>query len=266
MASTETISSIEAGPDKTCLVTGGTSGIGFCVAERLVGNGCRVFITGRNADKGKAAEKRLGSYGTFIPCDITEADDVEALFDTIEHEADHLDYAVNNSGITAPKGLVVDLDIAAWNQVIATNLTGQLRCMQRELAIMHRRIGGAIVNVSSCAGVVPIPGQAAYVVSKAALNSLSQVAAIEAAKDQEGRYSVRVNAVAPGPTSGGMNSPERLQADPEGTARKVSVTAMKRFAKPEEIADPILFLLSEAAGYITGSVVSVDAGYHSGKF
>jgi len=120
--------------------------------------------------------------------------------------------------------------------------------------------------VSSCAGVMPMANQAAYVASKTALNALTQVAAMENACDSESRFAVRVNALAPGPTLGGMNSPERLAAHPENTQRKRDVTAMKRFAQPEEIADAIVFLLSKRSSYITGTVLSADGGYHIGKF
>ena len=132
--------------------------------------------------------------------------------------------------------------------------------------MISKKVGGSIVNVSSCAGVMAMPFQAAYVASKAALNALTQVVAMENACDRDGMHAVRVNAVAPGPIMGGMNSPERLAANPTGTKRKINATAMKRFGEADEVARAVLFLLGKEACFITGSVLSVDGGYHIGKF
>jgi NAD(P)-dependent dehydrogenase (short-subunit alcohol dehydrogenase family) len=126
--------------------------------------------------------------------------------------------------------------------------------------------GASIVNVSSCAGLLGVAAQSAYSTSKAALNMLTQVCALECAETMPGRHQIRVNAVCPGPTLGGMNSQERLRANPEATQHKIQVTAMKRFASPQEIADTILWLLSDSSSYVTGIVLPVDGGYSAGKF
>ncbi|MEP3295687.1 MAG: SDR family oxidoreductase, partial [Pseudoruegeria sp.] len=124
-----------------------------------------------------------------------------------------------------------------------------------------------IVNVSSCAGLMGTATQSAYSSSKAALNMLTQVAALECATaDNDEHYPVRVNAVCPGPTLGGMNSEERLRANPESTKRKLQITAMKRFAQPDEITSSILFLLSDSSSYMTGTILPVDGGFSTGKF
>lgn len=252
--------------DKNIVITGGASGIGLVVAKQLTQEGARVFLMSRNAQKAAAALEILGPSAQFIFCDVTSQAAVSEAFATLAGEVDQLHYAVNNAGITAPYAPVAGLDPQDWNQVIHTNLNGPLYCLQKELALINRQPGGAIVNVSSCAGVMPMANQAAYVASKAGLNALTQVAAMENACDSEVGFAVRVNAVAPGPTLGGMNSPERLAANPENTQRKLDVTAMKRFARPEEIADAIVFLLGKGSSYITGTVLSPDGGYHIGKF
>ncbi len=252
--------------NKVVLITGGTHGIGRVLARQLVQAGARVIVSGRSAEKAESVCQELGDSVSFIACDISQQAQVESLFEQIRERFGRLDLAVNNAGITASRGVVRALDLNNWRQVVDINLTGTLMCMQQQLRLIGRQSGGAIVNVSSCAGVTPIPGQAAYSASKAALNCLTQVAAIEAAVDSDEAFAVRINAVAPGPTLGGMNTPERLAANPEATRQKLAVTAMKRMADPEEVVAAILFLLSPASSYITGTVLDVDGGYSSGKF
>lgn len=250
---------------KNILVTGGTQGIGHAIAALLARAGAHVVITGRDPQKGRAAAAEIGDGCSFYPCDITDAGSVRALFGHLDQQGP-LHHAVNNAGITAPRAQIRDIDLDDWQHVLDINLTGTLRCLGDQLRRLDRQPGGSIVNVSSCAGVQVIGDQAAYSVSKAAVNSLTRVAAIEAATAQAGHHPVRVNAIAPGPTLGGMNSPERLAANPEATRRKLAVTAMKRMAAPEEIAQAAVFLLSDAASYITGAVLDADGGYSAGKF
>lgn len=250
---------------RNVLVTGGTQGIGHTIAALLARAGAQVVITGRDPQKGHAAAAEIGGACSFHPCDIADAGSVQALFDHLDRRGP-LHHAVNNAGITAPRAPIRDIDPDSWQHVLDINLTGTLRCLHHQLRRLDMRPGGSIVNVSSCAGVQVIADQAAYSVSKAAVNSLTRVAAIEAATAQPGRHPVRVNAIAPGPTLGGMNTPERLAANPEATRRKLAVTAMKRMAAPEEIAQAATFLLSDAASYITGAVLDADGGYSAGKF
>ena len=106
-----------------------------------------------------------------------------------------------------------------------------------------------------------MPNQAAYAASKAGLIALTKSAAIDYAQN-----GIRINAIAPGPVMGGMNSPEKLQANPERTQKKFDLTAMKRFAEPQEIANTVIWLSSESASYITGTVIMVDGGFSAGKW
>ena len=251
---------------KNIVITGGASGIGLAVAKQLIRAGGRLFLLSRNQQKAAAALEILGASAKFISCDVASQSSVHEAFAALAGEVEQLHYAVNNAGITAPYVPIAKLEPQDWDRVIRTNLNGPLYCLQKELALISQFPGGAIVNVSSCAGVVPTANQGAYVASKAALNAMTQVAAIENACDSESGFAVRINAVAPGPTLGGMNSPERLAANPENTQKKRNVTAMKRFAQPEEIAASIVFLLGNASSYITGTVLSTDGGYHIGKF
>lgn len=252
--------------DRNCVISGGTSGIGLVVAQQMVLAGANVIILGRDQNKGRKAIEILGSEAIFIVCDVSDSQSVDAAFDEIERRFEHLEFAVNNAGVTAPYAPISEISVSDWDRVMRINASGPLYCLRRELKCIRRAQGGAIVNVSSCAGVVAIAHQAAYTASKAAVNALTQVAAMENATDDEQGFAVRVNAVAPGPTLGGMNSLERLAANPVGTQRKKDATAMKRFANPEEIANSIMYLLSSKSSYITGTILSVDGGYHIGKF
>ena len=251
---------------KTVAVTGGSSGIGLMVARRLIAQGARVVILGRSQEKGRAALQELGDQAAFLTCDVADAASVNDAFSQVEARFGGLDHAVNAAGVTAPYAPIAELQTQDWDGVMRINIHGPLYCLQHELRMVSAKPGGSIVNVSSCAGVMAMPNQAAYVASKAALNALTQVAAMEHACDRDGRFAVRVNAVAPGPILGGMNSPERLKANPMGTQRKIDATVMKRFGEPDEVADAVLFLLGDTSSYITGSILSVDGGYHIGKF
>jgi len=251
---------------KVYLVTGGTSGIGARVSERLVEAGAQLIVLARDPDKGASFADRLGSNCQFIQCDVADPLQVDEAFGIIKRDYAKLDGAFNNAGITAAYGKIADSCADNWETVMNVNVNGTYRCMKHELQMMLAvGQGGSIVNTSSCAGVMPIGGQAAYVASKHAINAMTQVAAIENAK-LENDACIRVNAVAPGPILGGMNSPERLLAAPENTQRKINVTAMKRFGLADEVANAVLWLLSEQASYVTGTIMPVDGGYASGKF
>ncbi|OTA19013.1 short-chain type dehydrogenase/reductase [Xenorhabdus beddingii] len=252
--------------NKKCLIIGASSGLGIECANLLAELNVELILTGRDKDRGNEVARNIGKSAKFYQCDITKPEQIDFLFENIKSNYGCLHYAINNAGVTAPRKPIIDIDFLSWSQVINTNLNGVLQCIKNELRLIRTIPGGAIVNVSSCAGVLAIPDQASYCVSKSALNMLTKIAAIENAQDNNNGYAVRINAVAPGPILGGMNSIERLKSNPENTKRKIEVTAMKRMARPNEIARAIIFLLSTGASYMTGSIVDVDGGYSSGKY
>lgn len=250
---------------KVCLVTGGTSGIGACVSERLVEAGARLIVFGRDEIKGASFANRLGSACHFIQCDVADSLQIRQAFAQIARDYGRLDCAFNNAGVTAKYETMADSCDDDWERVININVNGTYRCIKHELQMMLTHGDGVIVNTSSCAGVMPIGNQAAYVASKQAINAMTQVAAIENA-DLEPGGCIRINAVAPGPIMGGMNSEERLLAAPENTQRKINVTAMKRFGVADEVTNAVLWLLSDQSSYVTGIIMPVDGGYAAGKF
>lgn len=248
--------------DKNVVVVGGTNGLGLEIVLKLLSLNAKVIAIGRNTDK---AELK-GINAEFIKCDVTDEDSLDKTFDYIEKKFQIVHYAVNNAGITSPYSGVADMDMSKWNSIISTNLTGTAHCLKREINFIAKEPNGAIVNVSSCAGLQALKYQAAYSVSKAAVNMLTQVASLECAEDSANSYAVRINAVAPGPIIGGMNSEENLLNNPERTKRKVAITSMKRFGTATEIVNSILWLLSPQSSYVTGIVLPVDGGFSSGKF
>ncbi len=247
------------------LVTGGSQGMGLTTARHLARDGHRVVICGRRSDAGAAAETSLKEEGLdarFLQCDVAEEGAAEALVAQIVADHGRLDAAFNNAGITVPVAPLAQSDPAVWRQAMDVNLTGVYYCLRAQIRAMRETGGGAIVNNSSLAGVTAVPGQPAYVASKFGVIGLSQAAAIENARDPE----IRINVVAPGPISGGMNTEEALAKDPERTKQKIRVTAMRRLGRPEDVSQMVAWLLSSQAAYVTGSVFPIDGGASAGKF
>tara|TARA_R110001583_G_scaffold195377_1_gene372415 strand:- start:2746 stop:3519 length:774 start_codon:yes stop_codon:yes gene_type:complete len=251
---------------KVALVTGGTQGMGFLTAKSLSEKGATVYICGRNAELGLIATQKINGNAYFYQCDISIAHEVKSMIDKIVDTEGRLDMAFNNAGITTEQKKLADSSIDEWKKAVDINILGTYYCMKYELEVMQHT-GGSIVNNSSCVGVMPISRQAAYVATKHAVVGLTKSTALEYAQcGQDNKQCVRVNAVAPGPISGGMNSEELLATNPERTKVKLQVTAMKRFGTPEEIANLVSFLLSDDSSYITGAIITIDGGMTSGKF
>ncbi|WP_299865704.1 SDR family NAD(P)-dependent oxidoreductase [uncultured Roseobacter sp.] len=247
------------------LVTGGTQGMGLTTARHLARDGHQVIICGRRAEAGAEAEGSLKEEELdvrFLQCDVAEEGAAEALVAQIVADHGRLDAAFNNAGITVPVAPLAQSDPAVWRQAMDVNLTGVYYCLRAQIRAMRETGGGAIVNNSSLAGVTAVPGQPAYVASKFGVIGLSQAAAIENARDPE----IRINVVAPGPISGGMNTEEALAKDPERTKQKLRVTAMRRLGRPEDVSQMVAWLLSSQAAYVTGAVFPIDGGASAGKF
>ena len=254
--------------EKIMLITGGTHGMGLEVAIAAAQEGAQVIICGRDEGKGiqaVVAGSEAGEKLHFMVCDIEREDDVERLINRVTTEFGGLDFAFNNAGITSQYARLAESDVDAWRKVIDVNLIGTYLSMRYEIAAMLRRGGGAIVNNSSCVGIMAIPAQSAYVASKAAVIGLTQSAAIDYAHNDSG-VQVRINAIAPGPISGGMNSEKNLSNNPARTEKKINATAMRRLGTPVEVASAVLWLLSSESSYVTGAVIPVDGGVTAGKF
>jgi NAD(P)-dependent dehydrogenase (short-subunit alcohol dehydrogenase family) len=249
--------------DKVALITGGSSGIGLATALGFVKEGARVVIAARRTEAGNealATIKAAGGEAIFVQTDVTRAADVKAMVETVVGTYGRLDYAFNNAGTTA-MNTTVDLTEDAWDAVIDINLKGVWLCMKYEIPRILENGGGAIVNCSSVSGLGGWEYGSAYVASKHGLNGLTKCAALEHAAQ-----GLRINAVCPGNVVTPMTL-EQYSADrsPEAAILEMGKShPIRRAAQPEEVAEPVLFLCSDAASDITGVMLPIDGGVSAG--
>jgi len=245
---------------KVALVTGASSGLGEATAIKFAEQGAKVVLAARRAEQSAQVVKRItemGGEAHFVPADVSRAADVEALLKSTVDKFGRLDCAVNNAGISGPRYKpIADITEAQWDEVMDVNLKGVWLCMKYEIPAMLANGGGAIVNVASIYGSKPSDaGTAAYATSKHGVVGLTRSAASD-----YGQMSLRINAVAPGFTRSEMVNPDR-----PGAAEKYEVllsrhSGMRRLGRAEEVANAILWLCSDQASYVNGSVLTVDGG------
>jgi len=232
---------------RTVLVTGGNRGIGLATAKRFADQGHRVAITARDPDD-------VDSRILAIPCDQTDADAVDRAYQAIESELGNVEVLVANAGITKDQ-LLLRMSDDDFSTVIDTNLKGSYRVAQRATRTMLRARWGRLIFVSSVVGLLGSAGQANYAASKAGLVGLARSMAREL-----GSRNITANIVSPGPVA-----TEMLDALTEDQRSAITEQVpLKRVAEPQEIAETILFLASEGAGYITGAVIPIDGGLGMG--
>lgn len=250
---------------KVAVVTGGSSGIGLATAEKLVREGAAVVIAARGEERGNAAAAKLGEAGraAFVRADVSRPDDVEALFAATVELFGSVDILVNNATDTEPRpARSGDLDEATFHRMFQADLMGAWRCQTAALRrMLAQKRGGAIVNVSSVAGLVAAPGGAPYGASKAGIVNLTRTTAVEYARD-----GIRVNAVCPGftDTPSLWTNLERSGANLSEVRNIFSqAIPLGRVGRPDEIAEAIVWLGSDAASFVTGSILVVDGGVSS---
>jgi NAD(P)-dependent dehydrogenase (short-subunit alcohol dehydrogenase family) len=227
---------------KVALVTGGGSGIGAATVALLRARGAIVI----------AADRALGDGITQL--DVTDEAAVDALVASIVKDRGRLDLAANVAGVSSEYGEVADSTTEVWRQTMAVNLDGVYFCLRAELRAMRAAGGGSVVNVASSAGRMGVPGLAAYSASKHGVIGLTKSAALE-----EARRGIRVNAVLPGsirtPMLAGF-----VGGDQDALEKMGRRAPMGRLGEPEEIAQAIAWLLSDASGFVTGNCLSPDGG------
>lgn len=239
--------------NKVALVTGAASGIGLATVTELAAQGATVLLADINETAGEAAAAGLratGGKATFVRLDVTDKASVAQLRDRVLGEFGRLDVLANVAGWGHIQPFVEN-DDAFIAKVMALNLLGPIELIRAVLPSMIERKSGRIVNVASDAGRVGSLGESVYSAAKGGLIALSKSLAREGA-----RYGITVNSVCPGPTETPL-----LRSEPEKFLDAfLKVIPMRRFGKPEEVAEAIVFLASDRAGYITGQVLSVNGG------
>ena len=233
---------------KVVLVTGGSSGIGQSTVELLAAHGAKVAFTGRDSDKGKAVAGQL-SDTLFVQADVSIESQVEALFNRIDEQFDDIYCLVNNAGIPSLPSPLEETETSHWNEVIGINLTGAFFCMKHALRRMKQKGKGAIVNVSSIGGVQGFANVGAYIAAKHGMMGMTKSAALENACS-----GIRINAVLPGYTWTPMVQ-GALERAGEGVA-----ASLPPMAKSEDVAEAIVWLLSDQASFVSGSSIVVDGG------
>jgi NAD(P)-dependent dehydrogenase (short-subunit alcohol dehydrogenase family) len=239
---------------RTAVVTGGCSGIGLATARRLAAEGAHIVIGDLEIVRGKEVADELA--GLFVECDVTDAEQVAALFAAAHQRYDSIDVAFNNAGINPPDdSSILSTGIDAWRRVQEVNLTSVYLCCKAVLPYMQAQGGGSIINTASFVAVMgAATSQISYSASKGGVLAMSRELGVEFA-----RQGIRVNALCPGP----VNTPllrELFAADPERAARRLVHVPMGRFAEPEEIAGAVAFLASDDSSFITASQFMVDGG------
>jgi NAD(P)-dependent dehydrogenase (short-subunit alcohol dehydrogenase family) len=239
---------------KTAVITGGCSGIGLATARRFAEEGAKVVIGDLDDSKGPGIADELG--GTYVHVDVTDKDQVDALFKTAKDTYGSVDIAFNNAGISPPEDdSILDTDLEAWKRVQDVNLTSVYLCCKAALPYMLEQKRGSIINTASFVAVMgAATSQISYSASKGGVLSMSRELGVQFARE-----GVRVNALCPGP----VNTPllqELFASDPERAARRLVHVPVGRFAEPEEMANAVLFLASDESSFIPASTFLVDGG------
>ncbi|WP_407554046.1 3-oxoacyl-ACP reductase [Streptomyces sp. Pv4-95] len=239
---------------RTAVITGAGSGIGLATARRLASEGANIVCADIDDTAGKAAADEVG--GTFVQVDVTDAEQVEALYRTAFETYGSVDIAFNNAGISpADDDSILTTGLDAWKRVQEVNLTSVYLCCKYALPYMRDQRRGSIINTASFVAVMgAATSQISYTASKGGVLSMSRELGVQFARE-----GIRVNALCPGP----VNTPllkELFAKDPERAARRLVHVPVGRFAEPEEIAAAVAFLASDDSSFVNAAEFLVDGG------
>ncbi len=242
---------------KVAVITGAASGIGRASARRFAAEGAHVVVADLADEAGESLAGEID--GLYVHADVTNGDDVAAMYDAAIDRYGTLDVCFNNAGISPPQDdSILETDLDVWRQVQEVNLTSVYLCCKHGIARLLEHGGGSVINTASFVAILgAATSQISYTASKGGVLSMSRELGVQFA-----RQGVRVNALCPGP----VNTPllqELFAKDPERAARRLVHVPMGRFGEPEEIAAAASFLASDDASFITASTFLVDGGIHA---
>lgn len=242
--------------NKVAIVTGGSFGIGRAASVAFAKSGAKVVVVDyiEDNDTMKLIED-LGGTASFIKCDVSKGNEVQAMIEKTIALYGQIDFAFNNAGIEGVSAPTHECTEEIWERTINVNLKGVWLCMKYEIQQMLKQGKGAIVNTASIAGLVGFPGLPAYVASKHGLIGLTKTAALEYAK-----LGIRINAVCPGVIKTPMV--DRFTGKNKEVEKQFeNMEPIGRMGQPEEVAEVVTWLCSEAASFITGDAIAVDGGW-----
>jgi NAD(P)-dependent dehydrogenase (short-subunit alcohol dehydrogenase family) len=248
---------------KVAMVTGGGSGMGRSTAIAFAAAGARTVVVDLSEEAARATAdfiQEQGGEGIAVRCDVTRSEDVKAALEETAATYGRLDAAFNNAGLE--HGLIAAAEIpdAEFDRIVGVSLKGVFLSMKYQIPLMLAGGGGAIVNNSSAAGLSGFKGQAAYSAAKHGLVGLTRSAALDYASEN-----VRINAICPGIVDTPMM--DRVTGGtPNGRAAVITMEPIGRMGRPEEIADTVLWLCSDASSFVVGHALSVDGGMSAGQF
>lgn len=243
--------------DRTALVVGGSKGLGEAMAEGLASAGANIVIASRNAAEASLVAERIASeYGRKaigLKADVTRKDEVDAMVETTIRTFGKVDILINSAGINI-RGPIDELSYEEFQQVQQINVDGTWLCCRAVVPFMKRAGKGNIINLASTLGLVGLANRTPYATSKGAIVQMTRALGLELAK-----FGINVNAICPGPFLTPMNVPV---ADTEEVKKFIiGAVALERWGRLEEIQGAAIFLAGDAASYMVGSIITVDAGW-----
>jgi NAD(P)-dependent dehydrogenase (short-subunit alcohol dehydrogenase family) len=244
---------------KVAIVTGAAAGLGRATALTFAREGAKVMVVDIDVEYGEETVqliKNAQGEAAFFKTDVTKESEIEMLVKKTVETFGRLDYAHNNVGIAEKPTPLHETTEKQWDTVVDANLKGTFLCMKHEIKYMIEHGGGAIVNTSSIAGLIGAPGMPGYVASKHGLIGLTKAGAVEYA-----RRGVRVNAVCPAGMRGTRLFKQVEALDPEAPKKIAAAVPLGRDADPQEVAEVVVWLCSDAASYVTGHAMAVDGGF-----